>query len=61
MSDAGRRFRIYRTQVMDITLTEDDIEEQEAAGETSHDSAVMIAEHSPESSWSVTELEVVEL
>ncbi len=53
MTDVGRRFIATRVLELDITLDDLDVADQEEAGETAYESAVIIAGSTPTDGWTV--------
>lgn len=59
--DVGRRFRATRVLALDIQLTEQDVADALAAGDTAEQSAEIIASLAPDSEWTLVHDDVVEL
>lgn len=55
------RYRVMRTQSMDVVLTDDDYAEAASYGDGAEDAAAEIAMAMPESSWNTDDLEVIEI
>lgn len=46
-------YTVTRTMTLRVVLTDDDVQEQEALGETDHDSVRIIADNTPASAWTM--------
>jgi hypothetical protein len=55
--DVGRRWTVFKTLMVSVELTDDDVREQMEAGETAEDSIRHIAAGMPLSAWEVLEIE----
>lgn len=57
----SRRFAVTRTQVLEVELTKEDLEEQLLAGETFVESCQFVAGASPASAWTTVDFDVEEM